>query len=165
MVIRASLPFREKTELFLLMGRRGVLAQDRGRYVMFPGGGLEAGESPSRAGVREALEETGAAVSGTPRHLATVDFVWFPQWANNPKRVERYRKYRGERVHILAGVCSGLSRPSDIEDAWSGARSMPIARCLSLTEKYGSDDHPNTYAYRIAQRMALQHLRVLSEVK
>lgn len=156
---RESLPFREKTELFLLHGKNQVVAQDRGNYVMMPGGGLEKGEKAGVAGKREAFEEVGATVAGPLVHLVTVDFVWFPAWASNPKRKERYAKYQGERVHIMAGVCSKLDKSTDAEDSWKGKKTMSIDKCLKMIEKYGEKDHVSTYAYRIAQMMALKYIK------
>lgn len=163
---RADLPFREKTELFLLYGDGGVVAQDRGSYVMMPGGGLEAGEAPAVAGRREALEEAGAVVDGSLTHLVTVDFVWFPAWASNSKRKERYAKYRGERVHVMVGVCKELAPLNAKEsDSWKGRRSMSISKCAKLVEAYGARDHKNTYAYRIAQLCALKVIDTMSKAK
>ena len=83
---RALLPFREKCEVFLLHGRNQVATQDHVHYLMFPSGGVDPGEDKLRAAKRETLEETGAVVKGPLVHLVTVDFVWHPEWANNPKR-------------------------------------------------------------------------------
>lgn len=163
---RADLPFREKTELFLLYGDGSVVAQDHGRYVMMPGGGLEAGEAPAVAGKREAVEEAGAVVDGSLTHLVTVDFVWFPAWASNSKRKERYAKYQGERIHIMVGTCKELAPlNTKEEDSWKGRRSMSISKCAKLIETYGEEDHKNTYAYRIAQLSALKVLDMMSKAK
>lgn len=163
---RSDLPFREKTELFLLYGEGSVVAQDRNKYVMFPGGGLEAGEAPAVAGKREAVEEAGAVVDGSLTHLVTVDFVWFPAWASNSKRKERYAKYQGERIHIMVGACKELAPTrTKEEDSWKGRRSMSISKCIKLIETYGEEDHKNTYAYRIAQLSALKVLDMMSKAK
>ena len=157
---RKHLPFRQKTELFLLFGTNKVVAQDREKYIMFPGGGVEPNESIIKAGRREAREEAGAVLDGGLKHVVTVDFVWHPEWASNPKRKERYAKYQGERVHIMIGKCKSLGKQDDIEDAWKGARTMSISKCLKMLDEYGKRDHANTYAYRIAQHMALRNLQL-----
>ena len=53
---RSKLPYRETTDTFLLY-KGQIVAQDRGTYVMFPGGGLDPGESAVQASKRECMEE------------------------------------------------------------------------------------------------------------
>lgn len=158
---RSRLPFREKTEVFMVTKSGQVVAQDRSKYLQFPGGGVDPGENIMSTARREVMEETGLKVVGL-KHLVTVDWVWFPAWADNDKRRERYDRFQGERVHILVGLVD--SRSSDLsreEDAWKGRKTMSIKRCINLVKKYGAMDHVNTYAYRIAQVMALHHLSIL----
>jgi len=159
---RKKLPFREKCEVFLLHGNNQVVAQDRGHYIMFPGGGVDRGENPKTTARRETLEETGAIIDGPLKYMVTVDFVWHPQWADNPKRKERYSKYQGERVHIFIGKTKSLGDPTSGEgDEWKGRKTISIQKCIELSHNYGSSDHPNTYAYRIAQLSALQSIKLL----
>ncbi len=165
---RASLPFREKTELFLLNGSTGrLIAQDRGRYVFFPGGGVDPGETDNiiASAKRELAEEVGATLAGPLTHLATIDWVWFPEWADTPTRKERYRRYKGERVHVLVGRVEALRKndkgTNADNNAWVGERTLKLQDCLELIKRYGATDHPNTYPYRIAQQMAVEHLRLM----
>ena len=160
---RRSLPFREKCEVFLLHGKGQVVAQDRGHYIMFPGGGVDHGENVKATAKRETLEETGVSVDGPLKYTVTVDFVWHPEWANNHKRRERYAKFQGERVHIFIGRTKLIGEPtSDEGDGWTGRKTMSIQKCIELAIKYGESDHPNTYAYRIAQLSSLQALRIIA---
>lgn len=46
----------------VLVGRRGIDAVDGAGFDEFPGGKVEAGESPAAAAERECLEEAGIAV-------------------------------------------------------------------------------------------------------
>ena len=161
--MRNTLPFREKTECFLVTRTGQVVAQDRGNYVMFSGGGIDPGENLLRSAQREIVEEIGATVSGL-RHLTTVDWVWFPEWASNAKQRQRYTEFQGERVHIIVGFVDSFGRSTSTEgDAWAGRKTMSIGHCLDLVRRYGSKDHPNTYPYRIAQEMALQYLALLAK--
>ena len=162
---RARLPFREKTEVYLLTPDGRVVAQDRGRYVMFPGGGVDLGEkSLGRSAAREVLEEVGITVAGPLTKLVTVDWVWFPEWADNPTRQERYRQFQGERVHILVGRAGPAQAGGQEVDAWKGRKTMAVATCLRLVQEYGARDHLNTRPYRVAQEMALQYLALMRRV-
>lgn len=50
---RKNLPFREKTEVFLYDGKGNIVAEDKGHYIMFPGGGIDKGENMKKSASRE----------------------------------------------------------------------------------------------------------------
>ena len=159
---RDKLPFREKCEVFLLTKEdKRVVAQDRGHYIMFPGGGVDAREDLERTVRRETLEETGMR-AGKLTYLVTVDFVWHKEWADNPKRKARYAQYQGERVHIFVGSALSAGKPTGNEgDHWTGKKTMSLSRCIRLNKRYAEKDDSNTRAYRVAQMAALNALRLL----
>ncbi len=105
---RKNLPFREKTEVFLYDKKGNIVAEDKGHYIMFLGGGIDGGEDMKKSATREIKEETGAIV--LPKdltYIGYIDAVWFPEWKkNNPKRQQRYKEYQGERIHFLMGPVS-----------------------------------------------------------
>lgn len=102
--MRNHLPFREKTELFLITEAGNILAEDHGTYLMFPGGGIDGHETERQSSaIRELQEETHMTVNGVLTPLCTVSWIWFPEWANNAKRQERYAEFQGERVHMFCG--------------------------------------------------------------
>lgn len=158
---RSTLPFREKCEVFLLTKDNKVIAQDRGHYIMFPGGGVDDKEALEKTARRETLEETGVK-TGTLTYITTVDFIWHKEWADNPKRKTRYATFQGERVHIFVGKALSTGKLTGNEgDHWIGKKSMSLSKCVKLNHEYAKQDHPNTYAYRVAQISALNALQLL----
>ncbi|BBB62275.1 hypothetical protein UNDKW_4020 [Undibacterium sp. KW1] len=163
---RKNLPYREKTELFLLTRSYEILAQDHGKYIMFPGGGVDPNEDIVASSKRELLEEVGYEIVGDIYPVVTVEWDWFPEWANTATRKARYEEFRGERVFLFCGLC----QPSKAEgekhgDQWQGNIAMGIDACLSLFDAYCMEDHVNTYAYRIAQRCAINSTKLLKLVR
>ena len=59
---RDKLPYRKEVSVFLLKGNQ-VMAQDNGKFIIFPGGGVDPGENLKTALKREVLEETGAIIN------------------------------------------------------------------------------------------------------
>lgn len=89
-------PAPVSTDLDVLLQRRAATLGHHPGQIAFPGGRLEPGESPERAAVREAVEETGLDPSGVDvlgrlaalplpvsRHLVTP----VPAWWTRPSRV------------------------------------------------------------------------------
>ena len=154
---RTKLPYRETSDCFLLYKNK-LVCKDMQKYFIFPGGGVDKGEIPSAAAKRECMEEVGARIKKL-YHVITVVWDWFPEWANNPKRKERYKKFRGEKIHIFIGRVEEFTEPTSTEgDAWKGKKLMSISTALKKMEEYAEKDHPNTYPYRIAQISALKML-------
>lgn len=60
----------------VLTARTAMVGSHKGQ-ISYPGGGIEAGESPEEAAVREAHEEIGLAVS-LPRILGRLTPLWVP---------------------------------------------------------------------------------------
>lgn len=156
--MRKNLPFREKTELFLMTKEGNILAEDHGTYIMFPGWGIDENESNIiSSAIRELEEETYMTVDGLLMPQSTVSWVWFPEWANNEKRKERYNQFQGERVHLFCGSVKEWEKPSLLsEDTWKNTGGIPPEECLKKLIEYAKKDHINTYAYRIAQQSAIR---------
>jgi hypothetical protein len=158
---RNKLPYRETSDCFLLYKNK-IVCLDNKTYLSFPGGGVDKGESPEKAAKRECKEEIGAKLKSL-KHVITVTWDWFPEWVgDSEKRKERYKKFRGEKIHLFIGEVKEFGKPTSTEgDAWTRNKLMSIKTCLKLHEKYGLKDHPNTYPYRIAQYTVIKMLYLL----
>ena len=155
---RAKLPYRETSDCFLLYKSR-LVCMDHKKFLGFPGGGIDKGESPVEAAKRECIEEIGAHLSGL-KHIMTVNWDWFPEWANNDKRKERYVKFRGEKIHLFIGKVEKFTKPTSTEgDAWTGNIMMNMDKVLKKHEEYSTKDHPNAYPYRVGQYAILKMLK------
>ena len=97
MTDRSKLPYRETTDAFLIYNGK-LLSLDKGRYMLFPGGGVDPGETPIQAVRREIKEEVGCKVDKLSL-VATIDSDWFPEWADTEKR-KRDISSLGESVLI-----------------------------------------------------------------
>ena len=169
MTDRSKLPFRETSDVLLIYDGK-IVALDKGKYVMFPGGGIDKGEKFYKGVKRELTEEVGAVLlSGSLKLVATVDWVWFPEWADNEKRKKRYKEFQGERANILIGMAKKFEKPTSKEgDAFPIDKNglPPLMDPRELSKKlieYGKNDHPNTYPYRIAQTAVLNSIIYFKE--
>jgi len=82
----------------------------------------------------------------------------FPEWADTPKRKERYNQFRGEKIHIMVGEVEKFIKPtSDEGDAWSGKKLMSLSSAIKIMNE--NKDHENMYPYRIAQLTVLNMLK------
>jgi hypothetical protein len=138
-----------------------VFAKKFPTHFAFPGGGVEKNESAHQAAVREITEETGSTVSAL-EHFTTIEWDWFPTWAKTPKQKDRYKRYRGERIHIFVGDVLSLGKPSSEEgDAWSGRVMHSISSVIQYLQS--AKDHKNMDTYRVAQVCALKSLGMLAK--
>jgi len=158
---RTKLPYRPVAECYLVHDGK-LIAQDHGHYIMYPGGGIDDGETPEEAGRREVEEEVGIKLDGDLIPITTVEWDWMPEWANNEKRKARYAQFRGERVHFLIGKIKSIEKAtSDEGDAWKGEISMDFDKLLELHDKYSSADNPNTKCYRSTQKALINTVKLL----
>lgn len=70
---RTKLPYRSVAECYLVHDGK-LIAQDHGHYIMYPGGGIDDGETPEEAGRREVEEEVGIKLDGDLIPITTVEW-------------------------------------------------------------------------------------------
>jgi len=163
MISRKDLPYRETSDCFLLykgklVARVNTNANNKSKYLSLPGGGIDKGESPLQGAKRECIEEVGAQLKSL-KIACTVCWDWFPEWADTPKRKERYKQFRGEKIHIMVGEVNKFVKPtSDEGDAWKGKILMSVSNAIKVMNE--SNDHANMYPYRIAQLTVLNMLKI-----
>jgi len=144
---RTKLPYRKNCEGYFFCDGK-VLAQNTGMgYVLFPGGGIDEGEDPEDAVLRETFEETGAVIKNL-KEIGVIRFDWSEDWAKTDKQKKRYEFYRGEEMHLFSGEVDRLEIASgdDEESGWEGdvlnsvkdvidwidAKSLSLKVCLSM---------------------------------
>ena len=99
---RIKLPYRKNCEGYFFKGDK-VLAQNTGLvFVLFPGGGIDEGESAKDAILRETFEETGAVIRNLKK-IGVIRFDWAEDWAKTEKQKKRYGLFRGGRCIYLVG--------------------------------------------------------------
>jgi len=93
---------RPRSEL-VLFTREGVYAIDKGDYILFPGGGVDDGEQPRDAAIRETLEEA----NRHPINITAsgvVEAVWPTDSGNS---FWDSSDFDGERTYFFSGLDAG----------------------------------------------------------
>lgn len=114
-----KLPWRERVEVYAHdpKGRiyGGIWNTDKSFAV--PGGGIDPGEDPGQAAIRELEEETGLQAAN-PRVLpiAPVDNAW-----SDKHRKEKQRNFAGSRTHFVAVDIVNKLRKKNL-DKWDAAK-------------------------------------------
>ena len=157
---RSKLPYRPTSDCFL-MYKNKIVAQDKGYYLAFPGGGVDPGEDPDFSAKREIDEEIGGVlVNDDIKILGKIKWDWHPEWANTNKRKKRYQEFRGEIVYFYYGIVKEFNKPSSVEDDdWKGELLMNIDDTIKVAEKYANNSRENEANYKMAQLMMLRTLK------
>ena len=147
-----KLPYRKVAECYLIYKNK-IVAQDAGRYLSLPGGGIDRGETPEKGAKRELLEEIGAKLKGGLKTISVMTWDWDPSWANTDKRKGRFMKFRGEKVYSMFGVVDKFIKATDVDgDAWKGSKVMSFKRAATIAERVLKKDTPeNQYAYNLTK--------------
>jgi 8-oxo-dGTP pyrophosphatase MutT (NUDIX family) len=153
---RTKLPYRKEVSVFLIDGNK-VMAQDNKTFMVFPGGGVDKGESLEKALRREVVEETGAIINNDLKLITSVKADFYPAWAKvSSKRMKRYKEFRGGEIYIFIGTVKKFVKPtSDEGDDWKGAYWMPISKVIKRTNEQEKKQHINDWAFRATQKAIL----------
>jgi putative (di)nucleoside polyphosphate hydrolase len=155
---RERLPYRTTAEAMLLDENGNVVARKEPHYIMFPGGGVDDGEDPKAALLREIREETGLDASDVTLRQR-VKWDWPDAWPKTEKQRKRCGEFRGEDSFIFTGNVKGRGKQTSAEgDSWGNVSSMP----LDEIEKAYAIDHGELAPYKSAQLRALLALRKLT---
>jgi 8-oxo-dGTP diphosphatase len=123
--------------------------RDRRTYFVFPGGGVEAGESPQQAAVREAHEELGVSVE-----LGDLISV-------------AYRNGREQRYYLasIAGGTFGTGRGTEMMTSGTTAKGTYRPVWVDLTSLTGLDVRPRALSEALASWTGDGEVRWLGEYK
>lgn len=157
---RDSLPFRKNCEGYFLFGNEIVALNTGKGYIEFPGGGVDEGEEPAEALIREAFEEAGVIIEGELNKIGVLHFIWGPDWAKTEKQRARYLKFKGEEMHLFSGNVKKMVEPKgdEHESGWKGKRTMKIKEVIDFI-KGGMPFPEDIRKYREMQLKALEDIR------
>ena len=162
---KSQLPYRKVAECYLIYKNK-LVAQDAIHYLSIPGGGVDEGESPEKAGKRELLEEIGAVLKGKLQLVSVMNWDWSPQWARNPKRQKRYMQFRGEEVYSFIGVVDKFEKPNNADDdAWKGKKLMSFNTANKIMERVMKKAPENEYAYNLTKLNIISTINQLNKKK
>ncbi len=130
---RTLLLFRKNCEGYFVDNKGNILAaRSPHGFVLFPGGGIDAGETPEEGMLRETLEETGAIV-GDLKLLDIITFTWEKDWAKTEKQKKRYEEFQGDEMYFFSGTVKSLKEGTSVkEDHWGKDKFLPLNEVISL---------------------------------
>lgn len=156
---RTNLPYRENCEGYFLYKDKYIVAKDTGKgFIVFPGGGVDEGETPKDALLRESMEEAGIVCKRELQEVDLLYFDWGSDWAKTEKQKSRYNQFRGEEMHFFIGEVDEFVEPKgDSSDAWLGEKYLPIKEVIDIIEK----EKPFSKDIEEYRTIQLKHLKAL----
>ena len=156
-----SLPYRERVEAYGLnpVGKllSGFYENDHNIGVF--GGGIDPGETPEQAAVREFLEEAGYRLHN-PRLLNVPPITH--DWKTK-KKDDRHKQYRGSKTYFVAGDVGDFvpseERGSDIDSGLLDVRFRSLQNALRNMKVNRSETPETTKGRRRVIRELIEELR------
>ena len=101
--------------------------------------------------------------------MSTIDSKWWPEWTEGrPKRVERYKQFRGERTHLFVGFIKKFGKPTSKEgDAWPlpiEKHLIPLSQLIKVLEKDIDNQHPNFRCYATNQLTIIKMIKYCKDI-
>ena len=150
----AELPWRERVEVYAKHPRTGKIyggMWNADKSFAVPGGGVDSGETPEQAAIRELAEETGIHATNPVRlPIDPVDNPW-----SDAYRAEKGRNFAGSRTHFV--LADYLKKDKDKQlDKWEANNRKFYAPEQALALMQGKQFlAPDVAAARVK---AIQHI-------
>jgi len=150
---------RPRSEM-ILFNTGGVYAIDKGDYLLFPGGGVDDGEQPRDAAIRETIEESNRHPINV-YNAGTVEAVW-PKDSGN--EFWDNSDFDGERTYFFFGVDAGEAGIT--HDDQEDFELMPFDKVLSrLKELIDREDQGWAKRNNEERRQLVANAKRLAKVK
>jgi len=157
-VTKEELPWRDRVEVYTQNPKGKIYGGtwDSDKSFALPGGGIEAGEDPLVAALRELKEETGITAKN-PR-LLPIDPVDHP-WSD-AHRAKIKRNFAGSRTHFVLADAAGRRGNKNL-DVWNASNRGYYTPAEAI-DIMNSNTNYMAPAAAAARLKALQHLQSLA---
>lgn len=119
--LASELPWRDRVEVFATTPDHRIYGGvwDSDKSFAVPGGGVDPGEDPATAAMREYLEETGLKIQNAKKlDIPTIDHPWSDDY-----RKAKGRNFAGSRTHFIHAAIDPEQQPvTEGLDPWNAGQ-------------------------------------------